>query len=92
MWVAPFDVGRSVRLLAERSWPRLKETLDSLKDEADLTVVMVAVAGGAKVSGDGNALASGLVGEVAANLLGEFFEVGKEDGLFVLPEALEMAF
>ncbi len=53
---------------------------------------MVAVAGGAEIAGGGDALARGLVGEIAADLFGEFVEGGEEDGFFVFFEALQVAF
>jgi hypothetical protein len=40
----------------------VSEGLDSLEDEPDLFVVVVAVAGGAEVAGGGDALTGGFVG------------------------------
>ena len=68
-----------------------QDGLDPLDDEPDLSVVVVAVAGGAQVSGGGDAVAGGFVGEIAADLFGELVEGGEEDGLFVFVEALEVA-
>ncbi len=56
-------------LLTSRRW-LVPDGLDPLDDEADLFVVVVAVAGGAEVASGGDALAGGFVGEVATNFFG----------------------
>ena len=65
--------------------------MSALEDEVDLPVVVVAVAGGSEAAGGCNALAGGLVGQIATDLLGQFVEAGEEDGLFVLLEALHVS-
>ncbi len=63
----------------------------ALEDEADLMVVVVAVAMGAGLAGGGDTGSGGLVVEVAADFLQALVEGGEEDGFFVFAEALEVA-
>jgi len=68
-----------------------KKGLHALQDELDLSIVIVAIASGAAVAGGCDALAGGLVGQIAVDLLDEFVKACKEDGLFVLLEALPVS-
>ena len=52
---------------------------------------MISVASCAKITCSGDALPGSLVGQIEANLFGEFLERGEEDGFFVLLEALQMS-
>ena len=87
MEIAPPLLKASIRL---SSLERVNDGFCALEDEANLAIVVVAVAQGARLSGGGDVGPSLLVGKVAADLGCQFVEGGEEDGLLVLAKALEM--
>ena len=68
-----------------------KKGLYTLENQIDLSVVVVAIASGAEIARSRDALALGLIRQIAADLLDQFVETGEEDGLLILLEALHVA-
>jgi len=66
------------------------DLLGALGDYGDLTVIVVTVTLGTGVAGGGDAVATGFVGEIAANLFDALLDGGEEDGFFIFAKALEM--
>jgi len=67
------------------------DLLGTFGDYGDLTVIVVTVTLGTGMASGGDAVASGFVGEVAANLFNALPDGGEEDGFFIFAKALEMA-
>jgi len=69
----------------------LFDGLQAIEDEAELMVVMIAIALGALPPCTGDSGASCFIGQVQPDLLDTFFHGREEDCLFVLGESAEMA-